>query len=497
MISFQTNYASMVGEQNLNTNQMFQTKTIEALTSGYRINSSGDDAAGLAVANGYRNQVAELTQGAINGNSAVSQLQIMDGGLNNISNILDRLQTLATESASSTFTGNRAILNNEYQSLLTEINRQASNIGLNTNGVNATNLTTYIGGGNTQGNSQVTVNLAGSAVDVAGLQLSGTNLLGAGTDITNSVNLNTVAGGVVLAGNAGGDSQVLTFNLAGGTSFTATISSSTTGGITVQQALDQLNATLSAHGLNAGIDSTTGGLQITGDAAFTMTAAATGAATTGVANSNSIAASNAALYSTGGAAAYTAIGGVNTEVVTFSSGGSSVTVTLNASNANNAANAVQTLNTQLASLGINATIGATGTDIEFQSQNAFSYTQAAGSVAGVFGAGALGPVNATAPSATGSSTGNSLTAVTAVQSAVQLLGTVQGIVGGGENRLQYAISLANSQNTNIASAESQLRDADVATEAANLTKSQVLEQSSVAALAQANSAPQAILKLLQ
>src|ERR1017187_3920204 len=110
MISIQTNYAALVGEQNMNTNQVFQTKTIEALTSGYRINSSGDDAAGLAVANGYRNNVAALTQGIINANSAVSQLQIMDGGLSNISTILDRLQTLATESASSTFTGDRTIL---------------------------------------------------------------------------------------------------------------------------------------------------------------------------------------------------------------------------------------------------------------------------------------------------------------------------------------------------------------------------------------------------
>ena len=138
MISFQTNYAAMVGEQNMGANQIFQTKTIESLTSGYRINSSGDDAAGLAVANGYRSQVAELTQGVINANSAASQLQIMDGGLNNISTILDRLKTLATESASSTFTGDRTTLNNEYQSLLSEINRQSQNIGLNTGGTFAT-----------------------------------------------------------------------------------------------------------------------------------------------------------------------------------------------------------------------------------------------------------------------------------------------------------------------------------------------------------------------
>jgi flagellin len=88
-------------------------------------------------------------------------------------------------------------------------------------------------------------------------------------------------------------------------------------------------------------------------------------------------------------------------------------------------------------------------------------------------------------------------AIADITAAVTTLGNTQGIVGTGENDLNYAISLAQSQITNNSAAESRIRDADVAKEAANLTKSQVLEQSSVAALAQANSAPQALLKLLQ
>src|SRR5664279_2351128 len=109
-ISFQTNVASMVAATNLSSNQMFQSKTIERLTSGYRINTSGDDAAGLAVANQYRSNVAELNQGVRNANDGNSTLQIVDGGLSNISTMLDRMKTLATESASSTFTGNRNTL---------------------------------------------------------------------------------------------------------------------------------------------------------------------------------------------------------------------------------------------------------------------------------------------------------------------------------------------------------------------------------------------------
>ena len=99
--SFQTNVTSLIAQENLRVNSQFQSQTITRLTSGYRINSSADDAAGLAVANGLRSDTAELTQGVQNANNGTSILQIIDGGLSNISNIMDRLNTLATESATS------------------------------------------------------------------------------------------------------------------------------------------------------------------------------------------------------------------------------------------------------------------------------------------------------------------------------------------------------------------------------------------------------------
>ena len=81
--------------------------------------------------------------------------------------------------------------------------------------------------------------------------------------------------------------------------------------------------------------------------------------------------------------------------------------------------------------------------------------------------------------------------------AISSLGLVQGQVGAGENKLQYATNLAQSQITNVSAAEAGIRDADVAAAAANLTKAQVLQQTSLAALSQANSAPQAVLSLLK
>ena len=96
-----------------------------------------------------------------------------------------------------------------------------------------------------------------------------------------------------------------------------------------------------------------------------------------------------------------------------------------------------------------------------------------------------------------SSRENAENAVTLLATAVSTLGTLQANVGRGQNRLQFAIGLATTQVTNLSAAESRIRDADLATEAANLTRTSIAQQAGVAALAQANSAPQAVLALLR
>ena len=109
--SINTNVASLEAQNYLRTNSEFQNQTINEVTSGYRIVQSGDDAAGLAIANGYASEETVLTQGIQNANDGLSQLQIIDGGMSNITQLLDRASTLATESASGTFTGDRNVLN--------------------------------------------------------------------------------------------------------------------------------------------------------------------------------------------------------------------------------------------------------------------------------------------------------------------------------------------------------------------------------------------------
>ena len=193
--SLNTNITSLEAQNYLNQSSAFQDKTIQEVTSGLRIVNSGDDAAGLAIANGLRSSQAVLTQGIQNANDGLSVLQTIDGGINNISNLLDRAATLATQSASSTFTGDRGVVNSEFQSVLTEINRQAQAIGLNSGGEFAKYLSVFIGGGTTSGsvsaiqNGSVGVDLTNSTVDTRSLGLSGFSATG-----NSAVDIGTGAG---------------------------------------------------------------------------------------------------------------------------------------------------------------------------------------------------------------------------------------------------------------------------------------------------------------
>ncbi len=485
MITFQTNYAAMVAENNLNTNNNFQTNTIEALTSGYRINNSGDDPAGLAVANQYRDQVAQITQGVQNANNGVSTLQIIDGGLNNISTMLDRLQTLATESATTTFNGDRNNINIEYQQLVQQITQQATTIGLNNGGAFNTQNEIFIGGGSSLTNSQVEVDLSGVAntVDANGLGLTNTTVAAGGTELSgNAVRLDA-PNATFLTGNA---SQTFTFNLISNnsaTSFTATVSGGVSG-LSESQVVDSLNSQLASYGITAQVGAD-GQIQFGGGTPFTVT-------TTTADNVDEIAttgssAGNVGVYNVNGAAAFNGIA----ETLTFQNGQGTANVTMTAGQTLPAA--IAAINSQTSSIGIYAVMNAAGTGISFQS--ATSFTASSNAAAGTFTV--AGPQTVNAPSSTASTTGNALAAVTAIQSALTALGKVQAAVGAGENKLQYAIDLANSQITNVSAAESDIRDANVATEASNLAKAQVLEQASVAAMAQANASPQNVLKLLQ
>jgi flagellin len=565
MLSIQTNVNSLVAQQNLSVNNTFQSRTIQQLTSGYRINSSGDDAAGLAVANKYRSSIAELTQGVANGNDGVATLQIMDGGINNIAQMLDRLKTLAMQSASGSFTGNRTTLNSEFQTDLGEIDRQAQSIGLNTGGILAKTLAIYLGAGSgsqSQTNSVVTVDLSKATVDSQSLGLSGVQAvngtaydLGAASAtsvaviVANGANT-TSAGGTAdftFYGPGFGDANgvKIAVNLSG-VGDTASLVANVNAAI--QSAATQAGgnyAAFKAANITASIKTNASGQQMlsfsSSSDAFQV------AADDKMANAFL---GNFAAGSTGKAsnlAGSTLIAGGSYELATAGSpnteadlawagalaGRQSVTITAN--DATGAAHAL-TVNFDVGSGNVNL-VGdtmahvltalngalqssndstlqqitvvqdANGANINFISTNPkFSVAVTADSGTDGVGTGGQGIAAANVKAALQVGTGGTAdvstmagaqTAVTAISTAVTLLGASQAAVGKGQNVLNYSILLAQSQITNFSAAESQIRDANVAAQAANLSKAQVLQQASIAAMAQANSAPQAILALLR
>jgi flagellin len=411
-----TNIASLQAQQYLQGTNDFQAKTLNRVTSGLRIVQAGDDAAGLAIANGYRSDQAVLTQGIRNANDALSQLQIMDGGMSNISKLLDRARTLATQSASDTFTGNRTVLDNEFSDVMNEITRQAQNIGLDNSGQFATTLKVFIGGGKDgSGNAQnvidhgsVSLALGGAKVDALGLGLT--------KNLTTNISTGTVdvSSGIksILAGKASA-----TFKIDVGSS-------------TVNVTVDTTNLANDAdfvNRLNSAIQ--TASSSVSGVAAANIHAAISGTHLT-----------------------------FTSTVEDPTSPGNALGFSVTASDANAA-----------------LVFAAKGTP------------EAAAADAG-------GPQNYSYSIADMTSAG---AAVTALGSAVTKLGLAQATIGRGENVLNYAVNLAQSQSTNMAAAESRIRDADLASEAANMTKAQILLQAGVAALAQANSAPQQVLTLLR
>jgi flagellin len=567
-LSIQTNTDSLVAQQNLLTNSIFESNTIGQLTSGYRINSAGNDPAGLAIANKYSSAIAELTQGYANGNDATAQLQIMDGGMSNISQLVNTLQTLATTSASGSFTGNRATLNNQFQTDLGEINRQAQSIGLNTGGNFAKMMSVYYGAGTgaqSASNGIVNVDLSNATVDTQSLGLAGVRAVTQGATVaanydlgaasTTSVNAIATTGANTASLTAG--SSLFTFTGPGfGDSSGVQIKVNMTGVDSTSSLVTAVNAAIQsaantagasngafgAAGISASINTDSLGKQqlsfTSTNSAFQVTAndlmsnalmgnlavagAPTGAAA-GTAGSSLVA---------GGAYVLGTKGATNTQTdllfSAVSAGAVSQSVTISA---NDASGTAHSLTVNLNTVATGDTIGHALTTINaaLQSSNdstlqqmtavqnpagtAMNFVSAlpnfqislgtTSDASGLTTAGAAQGVTLTALQVGAGGTNDigtmagAQSAIAAITAAVSALGTAQAAVGTGENQLGFASSLAQSQITNFSSAESQIRDANVAQQAANLSKAQVLQQSSIAAMAQANAEPQALLTLLK
>jgi len=176
-----TNLNSLFAQDAMTVNARLQTKTMQQLSTGQRINSAGDDAAGLAVSDKMTAQINGLNQATQNANDAISLLQTAEGALVQQTQMLQRMRTLALEaSTDSTVSGDKSNLDTEYQALLSQLNQIAGNTQWN-----ATNILDASGGLATNGTYVFQVGATQSVtISVAIKNMSTTGAL---SDIASSV----------------------------------------------------------------------------------------------------------------------------------------------------------------------------------------------------------------------------------------------------------------------------------------------------------------------
>jgi flagellin len=161
MLSILNNISSLEAENSLNTTQMSLSATLQALSTGQRINSGADDPAGLAIADGLQANVTALTQSVMNASDGVGMLQVADGALSQISTLLGQAVTVATESASGTVSNaQRTSLDAEFQSIKNEINTIGQNTTYNGQAIfGASTLTIFMSDASSAGTTSVTVGM--------------------------------------------------------------------------------------------------------------------------------------------------------------------------------------------------------------------------------------------------------------------------------------------------------------------------------------------------
>lgn len=510
-----TNIASLNAQRNLNTSQTQLAMSLQRLSSGLRINSAKDDAAGLAISERFTTQIRGLNQAARNANDGISLAQTAEGALGELTNNLQRIRELAVQAANATNSqADRAALDQEVQQRLAEIDRiavqtsfngqkvldgtfgtAAFQVGANVGetisvGLSTSMRTTSIGktadyvNGTTAYSSTLALGQQGTGVTNASALASG--------DLSIAIGSNSAIGVVASVDNSAGAghagrtagsaySKVQAINASGIGNLTATADTTVTFDFVA------VTDTASAYSLS-----------INGQAIYS----ADGNAITGTVMATAINANSAA---TGVTASFDS--GTN-RMILSAADGRSIDVSQTASAAaglgqgltttttafNNTVNDALVATTAVAATAVTnifvGTIRLTSTEsITLGGANETFIGYADGSQMAL-GASALNSVAV-------SSVANANTAITRVDAALSAVSTLRSTLGAIQNRFESTISNLQATSENLTASRSRIQDADFAAETAALTRGQILQQAGVAMLAQANALPNNVLALLR
>ena len=464
-----TNLSSLTAQRNSTKSQNDLSTAINRLSSGLRINSAKDDAAGLAISERFTSQIRGLSQAARNANDGISLAQTAEGSLGSIGSNLQRMRELAVQSANATnSSSDRAALQQEVTQLASEIDRVATQTQFN-----GTNL---IDGSFTAQQFQVGAN-AGQTIAVAGIASARSSALGqyAGYTLNNQsigVASNTLTATTL---TVGGVATSLGSIATDARSIANAVKASNVAGFNVTA-----NATAVAAGTQALTATASGTAIVTVNGLAINVNNAVGNATTN--RANTVSALNAQSSVTGVVATDTGSG-----VSLAAADGRNVTVAFAAGTATAAT---------IADFGLGpaTTTGATLN---------ISYNAPAGVTGNIVFAGAF--ANTTAVAATGTSIAavdistlaGANAALSAVDAALASVNSNRATLGAIQNRFSSTIENLQTTGENLSASRSRIQDADFAMETANLSRAQVLQQAGTAMIAQANQLPQQVLSLLR
>jgi flagellin len=516
-----TNIASLNAQNNLTGSQAQLSQSLERLSSGLRINSAADDAAGLAISQQFTTQINGTNQAVSNANDAVSEAQTTAGALNTIVNNLQSIRTLAVESANgSNSASDRSALNNQVQQQIAEITQIAQQTTFNgLNVLNGSSGTTVYQVGANVGNTIAVSLQQGVAANQIGQYSTetGTSLGAAGSAAltgTSTVSISDGTSSVTVGPTA---------NFVGSTTFQGATSAYAKAAAVNGADLQGLTASAATSVADTGVfsvgeDSTPGTAPTT---ASTYDLSINGTAIFSGQNNVSILSGGL----TGGAVA---------AQINLFSGTTGVTARISDGTDGNTVGAIVLSNTDGSDIALAQTVvGGTGaTAAGFDVAIAGTSTDPTTPVAAIVtqgnvtltdskpvtltdvgtagGSAALGfiPLQATTLSTVNGATAtlanqNVLTVaganstIDSVDAALTTVSAFQSQLGAIQNRFTAAVSNLQSTAQNLTQSRSTIQDADFAAETANLTQAQVLEQAGISVLAQANQQPQLILKLLQ
>ncbi|HEX5458632.1 MAG TPA: flagellin [Steroidobacteraceae bacterium] len=434
-----TNIDSLVAQNSLTTSGSQLASSLQQLSSGLRINTAADDAAGYAIAQGMTSQINGLNQAAQNANDGVSLAQTASGAMQEVVNDLQSMRDLAVESLNaSNSASDRQDLNAQFTQLMNDINSVSSQTQFN--GVNLLD-------GSFQGATfQVGAN-AGQSITIGAISSSSSTAIG---------NYYTGAASVVGTVKTEDGTSITTTAATAGAYSATNLASSTDLGTAVAGASVTLSVSVD------GTSYTANAVTLSGTQSTDLKSIA--------------AAVNQALSSVGGIVA-TVDSTAGTIVLSGTpTAGSGHVVDFSVSSATDAA-------------GNSVTAGAnTLKDLGLDSSDVVGAYTTGGSTTPT--------VNHLSGLDVKTVDSSNLTLIS-IDNALQQLATSSANLGAYQNRFQAAITGLNTDSTNLSAAKSSIVDADYAQATSNLSKAQILQQASTAMVAQANTIPQNILTLLQ